>query len=729
MKVANSKQAACLVTLAALLAHPVDAQNLLGFTAASSAEEAAAEARFKAIPTAAEARRQLRIFTAEPHVAGSDRNNELARYIAREWKKQGLEDIVIRRYDVFSSDPKETSLEMVAPSHYRASLREAAYDEDPDTKNPRISSAWMGMSKSGDITAPVIYAHSGNPEDFALLRKNGIDVRGKIVLVRYSNPYSYRGFKALTAEREGAAAILIYSDPAEDGHKQGKVFPNGPYGPETHFQRGAIEYDFRQAGDPTTPGWPSLPGATRIPLRDASPVPKIMALPLSWHDAKPLLENMDGPLAPEDWQGGLPFKYHLGGERVRAHLKIDMSETIKPNYVVEARIRGSDHPDEWVLAGNHRDAWVFGAADPSSGTAAMIEMTRGLGQLLKQGIRPKRTLVFLSWDGEETSYAGSAEWSEQFAHELRQKAVAYLNVDIAVTGPDFQGSSVGSLAPLMVEASKSALDPSGKSLYQVWQVSRSKNLRELNEHDAVTDFNLSETRIGSGSDYAALLDHVGVPVMDLTFDGPYGVYHSAYDDFYWMSHFGDPGFHYHRLMAQLWGVLALRLSNADFLPYDFGSYGAHIRGYLDTLSKKSDVSKLKLNPLRAAIDEFAHAGQSLNKTIEAALASGKVDPLLADQINRGMMDIERNWLNPEGIPGRPWYRHLLYACRYTYAHLELPGLTEAVEGGALDTAQQHAGLLESALRNNSVLVNQLNQELACAGGIRNKQGLSLCPAP
>ena len=213
MKVANSKQAACLVTLAALLAHPVDAQNLLGFTAASSAEEAAAEARFKATPTAAEARRQLRIFTAEPHVAGSDRNNELARYIAREWKKQGLEDIVIRRYDVFSSDPKETSLEMVAPSHYRASLREAAYDEDPDTKNPRISSAWMGMSKSGDITAPVIYAHSGNPEDFALLRKNGIDVRGKIVLVRYSNPYSYRGFKALTAEREGAAAILIYSDP------------------------------------------------------------------------------------------------------------------------------------------------------------------------------------------------------------------------------------------------------------------------------------------------------------------------------------------------------------------------------------------------------------------------------------------------------------------------------------------------------------------------------------
>ena len=249
---------------------------------------------------------------------------------------------------------------MVSPVPYRATLREAAYDADPDTKNPRISSAWMGMSKSGDITAPVIYAHSGNPEDFALLRKEGIDVKGKIVLVRYSNPYSYRGFKALTAEKEGVAAMLIYSDPAEDGYGKGKVFPDGPWGPESHIQRGAIEYDFQQAGDPTTPGWPSLPGALHIPAAGASPVPKIMALPISWHDAKPLMEQMDGPEAPDAWQGGLPFKYHLGGGRVRAHLKIQMKESLKANYVVEGRIRGRDYPDQWILAGNHRDAWVFG---------------------------------------------------------------------------------------------------------------------------------------------------------------------------------------------------------------------------------------------------------------------------------------------------------------------------------------------------------------------------------
>ena len=276
--------------------------------------------------------------------------------------------------------------------------------------------------------------------------------------------------------------------------------------------------------------------------------------PLSWHDAKPLLEHMDGPVAPADWQGGLPFTYHLGAGRVRAHLKIRMEESLKANYVVEGRIRGTEHPDEWVLVGNHRDAWAFGAADPGSGTAAMLETTRGLGQLAKQGIRPKRTLLFLSWDGEETSFAGSAEWSEQFEHELWQKAVAYLNVDIGVSGPDFEGSSVGSLAPLLVDASKTLKDPSGQSLYDVWHAARARNLKDRDETDPVTDYNLVETRIGSGSDYAALLDHAGVPVLDVSFVGPYGVYHSAYDDFYWMEHFGDPGFRYHTLMAQLLGI-------------------------------------------------------------------------------------------------------------------------------------------------------------------------------
>src|SRR6267154_1968593 len=248
--------------------------------------------------------------TPEPHVAGSKRNNQLAEYIRDEWKKQGLEDVIIRQYDVYGTNPKSASLEMIAPVHYQAVLREAALDADPDSKNPAISGAWLGMSISGEVTAPVVYAHSGNPEDYDLLRKNGITVKGKVVLVRYSNPYSYRGFKALAAEREGAAAMLVYSDPQEDGYRKGKVDPEGPWGPEYHIQRGAITYDFMVPGDPTTPGWASVPGAKHIPIDEAISAPKIMAMPLSWHDAKPLLENMDGPAAPKDWGGSLPIEYH-----------------------------------------------------------------------------------------------------------------------------------------------------------------------------------------------------------------------------------------------------------------------------------------------------------------------------------------------------------------------------------------------------------------------------------
>src|SRR5271154_3575196 len=405
------------LTVFSLLASAQSRTSILGFTPASAAHETEIENKFKSIPTPDEERRQHRIFTAEPHVAGSKRNNELADYIASEWRKQGFDDVVIRRYDVYGTNPKSASLEMIAPVHYQAVLREAPLDGDPDSNNPAISGAWLGMSISGEVTAPVVYAHSGNPEDYDLLRKNGISVKGKIVLVRYSNPYSYRGFKALTAERDGAAAILIYSDPAEDGYKKGKVVPNGPWGPEYHIQRGAITYDFMVPGDPLTPGYASVPGAKRISPEQAISLPKIMGVPLSWHDAEPLLRKMDGPVAPESWQGGLLFKYHVGGKRVVAHLKVDMDTRIQPYYATEARIRGSEAPDEWVILGNHRDAWVFGGVDPSSGTAAMLEMTHSLGQLLARGIRPKRTLVICSWDGEEYALTGSTEWGEQYADE------------------------------------------------------------------------------------------------------------------------------------------------------------------------------------------------------------------------------------------------------------------------------------------------------------------------
>jgi N-acetylated-alpha-linked acidic dipeptidase len=687
--------------------------SILGFTPSAAAREAEIETKFKAIPSPDEERRQHHIFTAEPHVAGSPRNNELARYIADQWRQEGLEDVVIRRYDVYGSNPKSTALEMVAPVHYRALLRETPVPGDPDLKNKSISSAWSGMSASGEVTAPLVYAHSGNPEDYELLRKQGIEVKGKVVLVRYSNPYSYRGFKALTAEREGAAAILIYSDPAEDGFKKGKVVPNGPWGPEYHIQRGAITYDFMVPGDPLTPGWASLPGAKRIPVEQAVSIPKIMALPLSWHDAKPLLANLDGPVAPDDWQGGLPIRYHLGGKRVRVHVKIEMDNSTQPYYVVEGRIRGAQLPDEWIVLGNHRDAWVFGGVDPSSGTASMMELARALGKLSRSGTRPRRTIVVCSWDGEEVGLTGSTEWGEQFAPELRQKGVAYINVDEATSGPNFHGQAVASLAPMLLETTHTLTDPSGKSLYEAWKESSRRERVEAKQAEAVSDSNLADTRIGSGSDHTVFLNFVGMPVLGLGFEGPYGVYHSAYDDFFWMNHFGDPGYRYHALMSQLWGVLALRLANADLLPFDFASYAANIRQFVNELSKgmaaRNDGDQLDLKPVFHAIDQFEAAGQRVDDSEVRALASSAIDPQLAATINHGAMQVERNWLNPDGIPGRPWFKHILYGARFTYAHLELPGLTEAVEKQDWPTAKQQAEILDQALVNNTQLLDRLNE--------------------
>ena len=684
--------------------------TLSGYTAARAREQRALEADYAALPSAEEARKHHRLLTSEPHPAGSERNNELATYLADLWKAQGWEDVTVHRYDVLQGTPRRVSLDMVAPVRYTASLREDAYPVDPDTANPRVSGSWLGFSASGKVTAPLVYANSGNPSDYAHLKSQGIDVKGKIVLVRYSNPYSYRGFKALTAEREGAAAILIYSDPAEDGYARGKVFPDGPWGPESHIQRGAITYDFIVPGDPLTPGWASLSGAKRIERADAKSLPNIIAVPLSWRDAKPLLEQMDGPTAPKEWQGALPLTYRLGGERVRIALDVDIDTRVMPNYVVEARIRGSEFPDEWIVLGNHRDGWEFGGVDPSSGTASQIELTRALGQLKSKGSRPRRTLVMCSWDGEEWALTGSTEWGEHFADELKAKAVAYLNVDSSASGPKFEPSAVPSLAHVLVDISRTLQDPSGVSLYDAWKAS------EAEGKDAKTtdDGALVDIRIGSGSDHTVFLNFLGVPSVLLGFDGPYGVYHSVYDNHYWMSQFGDPGFKYHRLMSQLWGVLALRLANADVVPYDFAAYSAGIRGFLEALSAANPAmaKEVPLDGVMAGLASFSRAGREANGAIAAALSAGPLDSRVAADVNRRLRQVERNWLHPEGIPERPWFKHLIYAARFTYAHLELPGLTEAVEAGKWDVARAQLRLLGGAIARNTALIDEVAPALA-----------------
>ncbi|HKP85571.1 MAG TPA: M28 family metallopeptidase [Blastocatellia bacterium] len=683
-------------------------QRMSGFSPQAARAQSEIEKKFKRIPSAEEARKHHRYFTAEPHPAGSPRNNELARHIAEQWKQQGWEDVQLRRYDVLSSYPREVSVEMTAPVRYKATLREDAYDVDPDTKNPGVRSGYLGLSASGEVTAPVVYAHSGNPEDYELLRKQGIDARGKVVIVRYSNPYSYRGFKALTAEREGAAALIIYSDPAEDGYKRGKVFPHGPWGPESHIQRGAITYDFMVPGDPLTPGWASVPGAKQIPISEARSVPKIIALPMSWRDAKPLLENMDGPVAPKDWQGGLPIKYRLTGA-VQVHLKVDMDTSVMPNYVVEARIRGSEFPDEWIVMGNHRDAWEFGGVDPSSGTASMMEMTRALGELKKQGARPRRTLVVCSWDGEEVALTGSTEWGEQFADDLKKKAVVYINVDSSTSGPDFRPSAVASLAPLIVEMSRSINAPSGKTLYQEW---RRSVARDQKTKAAIKDDRLVDTRIGSGSDHTVFLNFLGMPTILLQFDGPYGVYHSMYDDYYWMNQFGDPGYRYHTLMSVYWGALALRLANAEILPLDFAFYSRNIREFVRELQMNNDAKgHVNLESTQRLVAEFERAALLLNEATRKTLARGRMDSRASERVNQKLMQVETNWLNADGIPGRPWFKHILYAARYTYAHLELPGLTEAIEQKNWSVAQVQKRILEEAISKNAALLVKAREQL------------------
>ena len=380
--------------------------------------------------------------------------------------------------------------------------------------------------------------------------------------------------------------------------------------------------------------------------------------------------------------------------------------------VVEARIRGSEVPDEWVLLGNHRDAWVFGGVDPSSGTASMMELTRSLGELKQRDVRPRRTIVVCSWDGEEYALTGSTEWGEQFADDLKKKLVAYLNVDESVAGaattagPDglsFSPSAVASLAPMLVDTSKDVRAPSEKSLYEAW---RATTMRDSKASTPPFDSALVETRIGSGSEHTVFLNHLGRPVINLGFTGDYGVYHSMYDDYYWMSHIGDPAFEYHIALTRIWGLVALRLANADILPFDFGFNASALERFLRELEQKNKFEPrlLPLKRLHARIAEFEKAGNLLREAVAYDLLSGSASPGKIQRLNEELLQVESNWLDPAGIPGRPWFQHLLYSSRYTYAHLEFPGLTEAVEKRDWKVAAQQAALLEKAMEKNTKLL-------------------------
>lgn len=701
--------AGLIVVLIASL-DPLRAQQIRGFSEKSAQAEHETERAYLGLISARRISGDHRLLTAEPHRAGSVRNNALADWIAEQWRRQGWDRVAFRKYETYYTEPRSITLEMIAPRRYRATLREDPIVGDPSTRRSDLPGGYNAYSASGDATADLVYAHGGNPEDFAFLRRHGISVKGKVVLVRYSNPYSFRGFKVRNAEREGALGVILYSDPAEDGSARGPTFPNGPWGPDSHLQRGFAAYAPIAAGDPTTPGWASTPGARHLTPRQSLTLPKIMVTSISARDARPLLENMTGPAAPKSWQGGMPIKYRLTGA-VRVHLKVDMAGELKTLTDVEARIEGSEHPEQIILLGNHRDAWVFGGADPSSGTASMMELTRALGALKKSGWRPKRTIMVASWDGEEEGLVGSTEWAEQYADALKKNLVAYLNVDTSIfgainpltgkEGPSLIAYSIASLNAMIVEASRDVPSPDGStSLYQAWRTSRRT---ELPSTVKLTDANMIDTGLDASSDHTAFILHLGRPVLGLTYDGAYGVYHSIYDDRLYMERFGDPGFKYSATISRFWGVLGLRLADADILPFDYITYADTIAYGIAKLETVPGVSNhLDLTALKAEIAKFRIAASEAASTGKHFLT--RPDGPAKDAFNQRLMAVETGWLSDKAMPDRPWNKHLIYGTRMTFLPLMLPGLTEAIERSNWSAAQAQVQLLQGALARNAELL-------------------------
>jgi len=660
------------------------AQAPFGFTSAGAKLERALEERFLRAPSAESIRAAHRILAAKPHMAGTAQDRALASWTFDRFKDYGLEEVQITTHEVLLPWPEEVVVEMTSPTRFTASMREEPIPEDLYTQ---ISSEEAGIpyhaySASGEVTAPVVPAGSGNPSDYDSLGRRGVDIRGKIALVRYSVPYSYRGFKALTAQNRGAAGLLIYSDPEDDGAGKGAVYPKGPWGPESHIQRGGIVYDFMVPGDPLTPGWASVPGARRIDKSQAVSLPSIISAPLSYKDARVILAAKD-PIV---------------------HLKVRSDDRIRPIWTVTGMIRGTEHPDDVVVVGNHRDAWVYGGVDPSSGSAALMELARTLGSLARKGWRPKRSILFASWDAEEFTLTSSTEWGEQHQAWLREHAVAYLNVDSAASGPKMTAVAVPALNRLITEAAGAVRDPA--SGIPVAAVSRERRAQDRGALPTGRSHDLVDNRLGSGSDYTVFLNHLGVPVADLTFDGPYGVYHSIYDTHDWVAKIGDPGFRYHVTMVQLWGVLALRLANADVLPLDYEPYADRIEEFAREIQRRwRSASSGSLAPagastaladVRAAASELKRDAAAFNSRRNAALGRG--DTAAFERFNRALITVERSLLDPDGIPGRPWYRHQIYAPKYTYAPEVLPGVAEAVDAGDGPRVTAQAARLAAAVR-------------------------------
>jgi len=667
-------------------------QSVFGYR--DFAKQAAIEAKFLDVPSAQLAGEELKILTAEPHVAATPEDHKTAEYVAEKFRAAGLETEIVP-YRVLLNWPKVVRVEAwdAAGKQLMTGPTREHVSSDPFQDNPRVVMPFNGSSGSGDVTGEVVYANYGRLQDFQQLDADHIDLHGKVVICRYGG--NFRGVKVYLAEQRGAAGVLIYSDPQDDGYYKGDAYPLGPWRPETGVQRGSVQYLFKYPGDPETPGiasTPDLPDSARTsPYGDQ---PHIISIPLSYHDAAPILQALKGPGVPSGWQGALPFRYHLGAGGVRVHLVSQQDYQRRTIWDVIGKIKGTEFPNEWVINGNHRDAWVYGAVDPNSGTAAMLEAVHGIGALLKEGWHPKRTIVFCSWDAEEEGLIGSTEWVEQHMDALSH-AVAYFNTDVGVSGPDFKAAAVPSLKAFVESVTQAVPSPSGGTVFDQW---RRDQVRE--EHHAANtppqygqDVHVSD--LGSGSDYTPFLQHAGVPSTDIGSEGPYGVYHSTFDDYTWFVMNADPHFAYLQQMARVFGLESIRMADADVLPYDYEAYAREVTSYIAAAKHKAendDLRSLDFGPAEAAAARFTAAAAHAR---QAQLAPGED---LA-RLNQALRNAESDLLSSAGLPNRPWYKHTIYAPgEYTgYAAVVIPGVNEAIDAKNAERASQQLTVLAQAL--------------------------------
>ena len=701
-----------IALLLATLALPIpvtfsQASTIDGFTAEASTAERRWEEQFRAVPSPQSAREHLRRLTLEPHVAGTREDYATAVYVRDQLRSYGL-PAELKEYQVWLNYPKTpTVLELITTRRQPLNTREAVVPSDPTSSNPKITPLFNGYSATGDVTAPVVYANYGLPPDYDALKKAGLDVKGKVVIVRYGN--SFRGVKAKVAEDQGAVGCIIYSDPADDGYMQGDVYPKGPWRPVASGQRGSVQYLFDYPGDPLTPGRPAISGVPRLRPEEATDLTRIPVQPIAYDVARAILSQLKGPVRPRGFQGGLPFAYHVGGtEDVKVHLKTDNDYKTRTIWDVVTQIDGNEEKDRWVILGNHRDAWVFGAVDPNSGTSTMLEVGRGFGELLKAGWKPRRTIILCSWDAEEYGLVGSTEWAEEMAPELKDKAVAYLNLDAAVSGANFGASSVPSLWKLIREATRDVKDPkTGKSVYQQWQ----DRIREdRSEEERATGGEARIGPLGSGSDYTPFLQHLGIASTDMSFGGDYGVYHSAYDSFYWMDHFGDPGFRYHVAAAQLWGTMAMRLADAAGLSFDYTDYANQIRDFFNETMKlarlRNLAGSLDEKSMTQALDDFAKEAERVEKNRQEATGSGNRARLA--KINDALIQTERAFTDERGLRGRSWYKHEIYAPGfYTgYAAQPLTDFRQAIDDRNAVNAKEGLERIVEAIKRATKTLKQ-----------------------